>query len=112
MTNMTMTRGDTFCVEIEVEGVVESANNLYFVLKQDFDSDEPLIINTLTNEGAQYLGEEDGSTYYEIYIYPEQTEELEPGQYYYEIKLDFDGAINTVLKGILKIEEEVYYVQD
>ena len=44
---------------------------------------------------------------YIVRIAPEDTKNLETGMYYYDLQIELNGDVFTVLNGALKIESDV-----
>ncbi len=108
--NMTMVQGDTLAFAVEIEGYEGEVTAAEFAAKMDLE-DELAIRKTL-GEGIEYAGETEEGVAYNVTVNPEDTEDLPIGQYYYQLKMNFEGDIFTVLKGILKIERSVGNVQE
>lgn len=98
--NMAMVAGDTLCFGIEVDGLEDEVTGASFAAKLDLDSD--LVFEKTLGDGIEATT--DG---YMITLPPEDTESLEAGQYYYQLKLEVEDDVFTILKGILKIERSI-----
>ena len=103
--NMTMVQGDTFSFGIEVAGFTDPVTGAEFVGKLELDGEQAW--EKTLGDGVEYAGAEDDSSFYDITLDPEDTEDLTPGQYYYQLRLIFGEDVFTVMKGILKIEGRI-----
>ena len=84
--NLEMIRGDTLSFAFEVE----------------FD-EAPQILE----KGINFSKQEGTKLYYIVRVAPEDTENLEAGMYYYDLSIELNGDVFTILNGALKIEEDV-----
>ena len=98
-TTITMTRGDTLCVDIEMmlgdEPYTPSAGDVIrFAMKtpamtsgrKEFVEREPLILKTIPNETCQLV------------LNPEDTKPFDFGQYVYDIEITMeDGTVDTFI---------------
>ena len=78
--NLSMVRGDTLAFSFEVEGI-DSLDTAYFSCKANADDD--------------------------AYVAPEDTSNIEIGSYYYDLEIGVNSDIYTILKGVLKVEQDV-----
>ena len=106
--NLKMTRGDTFAFGIEIKGLNQDLDTAYFTCKENFDDTTPIFQKSLGN-GIEK--DEETSTeevyYYKIRVAPEDTNNVEAKNYYYDLEIGANSDIFTILKGILKIENDV-----
>ena len=103
--SITMTRGDTMIVQLEMiytDGssyVPDPGDRIRFAMDRDYDTDgtEPLVWKDID------------PTDLVLKLDPEDTKKLEYGTYYYDLELTkADGTVDTFLaKGKLKLTEEV-----
>ena len=100
-------RGDTFATGVKVY-VSEIPDNIFFAcygnIKDSYIfskqlGDDVSIIESQTSLDKPY-------TSFRIRIAPEDTRDISPGKYLYEIKLSFDGDIRTIVQGTLTIIPE------
>ena len=99
--NILMTRGDTLSFSFEVEGI-ESLDDAYFTCKLNHDDDTYIFQKDLT-DGISVV--EAGK--YRVRVAPEDTEEIELGEYYYDLKIKKNSDAFTILKGVLKVDYNV-----
>lgn len=99
--NILMTRGDTLSFSFEIEGI-DSLDEAYFTCKLNHDDEEYIFQKSLT-DGISVV--EAGK--YRVRVAPEDTEEVELGSYYYDLKIEKNNDAFTILKGVLNIEYNV-----
>ena len=99
--NLCMVRGDTLAFSFEVEGI-DSLETAYFSCKANADDTEYVFQKSLT-DGISLV--ETGK--YRVRVAPEDTSNIEVGSYYYDLEIGANSDIFTILKGILKVEQDV-----
>lgn len=104
--NLFMVRGDTFRFKVEIEGLVNNLTSAYFSCKQNKDDKEYVFQKSIGNGITKFKSTEN-SIIYEVVVAPEDTKEVECGNYFYDLQLGVDGDIFTPLNAILKIEKDV-----
>ena len=103
--NMKMVRGDTlsFAAKITFDSDVQELDTAYFTCKANVDDTE-LVFQKSLSDGITKVSEEGNTLIYRVRVAPEDTEEIEVGDYYYELEIGLNSDEFTILKGILKIE--------
>ena len=99
--NLSMVRGDTFAFGFEVTGV-DHLDSAFFSCKINAD-DEIYIFKKSLGDGIT----DAGNGKYRVRVAPEDTDFVEVGSYYYDLEIGKNGDIYTVLKGRLKIEQDI-----
>lgn len=105
--NLSMVRGDTmtFGVELEDENgalFTQDLESAYFTCKTSYDADDAVFQKDLT-----YGITKVATGQYVVRVAPQDTENIEAGQYYYDFEIGVNSDIFTVLKGVLTIENDV-----
>lgn len=101
-TNINVVKGDTLSFGIEIEGLTQDLDTAYFSCKRTLDADEFVFQKSL---GDGITKDSDGK--YLVRIAPEDTAELDTGEYYYDVQIGLNGDIFTVLRGIFDILYDV-----
>ena len=107
-TNFEMIRGDTFsfAVEIEFDDNPQKLEKADFTCKRNFDDDDVLFHKEL-GDGINFSKQDGTKMYYVVRVAPEDTKNLEAGMYYYDLQIELNGDVFTILNGALKIESDV-----
>ena len=85
-TNFDLIRGDTLSFAFEVE----------------FDEAPQKL-----EKGINFSKQDGTKLYYIVRIAPEDTKNLETGMYYYDLQIELNGDVFTILNGALKIGSDV-----
>ena len=111
-TNISIVRGDTLAFGFELKQTDEANPDImlpftqelataYFTVTKDYENTQP-VIQKLFGNGISIV--EDGK--YRVRIAPEDTEELDPGVYYYDCEIGINGDYFTILRGAFVIESD------
>lgn len=104
--NLEMTRGDTLSFGLKIKDLGQPLSSAYFTAKNNYD-DENNVFQKSLGHGI-LLDHIDGEDYYyKVRIAPEDTQNLEPKKYYYDLEISANLDTFTILKGILDIEFDV-----
>lgn len=104
--DISMVKGDTMSFGFQIQGLGDQRpDEIHFTCKQDLEDDNYIFERTLDNgiSFRSYDQETDTLTY-GVRVPPEATEDLQDGIYYYDLQLDINGDILTLMKGRLTIE--------
>lgn len=107
-TNFEVIRGDTlsFAFLVEFDEAPQKLEKVDFTCKTNFDDDDALIHKEL-EKGINFSKQDGTKLYYIVRIAPEDTKNLETGMYYYDLQIELNGDVFTILNGALKIESDV-----
>lgn len=97
-----MYRGDTLAFNMEIEGLQSDLDNAYFSCKASY-SEESYIFQKTLGDGITMI---DTGVYF-VRVAPEDTNNIEPGRYYYDLQLCVGEDVYTVLSGVLEIDHDV-----
>ena len=98
---VTMTRGDTMSFGMEIEGLGQDLETAFFTCKKNVT--EGAVFQKSLGNGITKLDE--GK--YVVRIAPEDTEDLDPGKYFYDLEIGANGDKFTILKGVLELERDI-----
>ena len=107
-TNLEMIKGDTlsFAFEVEFDEAAQKLEKADFTCKTNFDDDD-VVFHKELEKGINFSKQERNKLFYIVRIAPEDTENLEAGMYYYDLQIELNGDVFTILNGSLKIESDV-----
>ena len=103
-TNLEMIKGDTlsFSVEIEFDDKPQKLEKAFFTCKKNLDDGDIVFQKTLV-DGISFRKQERNKTYYVVRIVPKDTKDIEAGNYFYDMQIEFNGDVFTILTGALKV---------
>lgn len=106
--NLYMVRGDTYAFAIEIEGLGQELDSAYFTCKENFEDETPIFQKSL-GDGITKDNEHsiEGKIIYKVRVAPEDTKNIVPKNYYYDLEIGANSDIYTILKGVLKIDNDV-----
>ena len=106
--NLEMIKGDTlsFAFEVEFDEAPQKLEKADFTCKANFDDDD-VVFHKELEKGINFSKQERNKLFYIVRIAPEDTENLEAGMYYYDLSIELNGDVFTILNGSLKIESDV-----
>ena len=99
--NIEMTKGDTLSFGVKIKDLGQKLDSAKFTVKNNYD-DEPIFQKTLEN-GVEIDHIEGNDYYYKVRVAPEDTANLEPKKYYYDLDIQVNEDTFTILKGILDV---------
>lgn len=107
-TNLEMIRGDTFsfAFEVEFDEAPQKLQKADFTCKMNLDDDANIFRKSI-GSGISFAKQDGTKLYYIVRVAPEDTKDLEAGLYYYDLSIEMNGDVFTILNGALKIEGDV-----
>lgn len=109
-TNLEMIKGDTlsFAVEIEFDDKPQELEKAFFTCKNNLDDDDVVFQKTL-GKGITFSKQERNKMYYVVRIAPEDTKDIESGHYFYDMQIELNSDVFTILTGALKVRHGITY---
>lgn len=105
--NLEMTKGDTLSFGIEINKIGKALDAAYFTCKKHYD-DETIVFQKALNNGITLDHyDSDGNYFYKLRVAPTDTQNLEIGKYYYDVEIDVNDDVFTIMRGILTLEFDV-----
>ncbi len=99
--NITMVRGDTLSFGMEFEGLDQDLDAAYMTCRNGYEGElvfQKSLGNGITKASANQ---------YRVRVAPEDTATVVPNRYYYDLQIQVNSDIFTILKGVLFIEADV-----
>ena len=104
--NFTLVRGDTFTFDLLLSDLKDfTVEGLFFSVKVTEDDNYYVFQKNLENNGI----EEIQPLRYRIRIAPEDTQDLNPGIYYYDLQVNLGSDVYTILIGCLNIKQDITF---
>lgn len=107
-TNLEMIKGDTlsFAVEIEFDDKPQELEKAFFTCKNNLDDDDVVFQKTF-GKGISFSKQERNKMYYVVRIAPEDTKDIESGYYFYDMQIELNSDVFTILTGALKVRHGI-----
>lgn len=107
--NLEMIKGDTFsfAFEVEFDEAPQKLEKADFTCKTNFDDDNDVLFHKELEKGINFAKQDGTKLYYIVRVAPEDTKNIEAGLYYYDLSIELNGDVFTILNGALKIESDV-----
>ena len=109
--DITMVKGDTMAFGFQLEGLDGSTpDDIVFSCKNNPEDEYAVFTCKLSEEDGVWIDSED--TVHDILTYgvrvaPAKTEDLNTGRYFYDLEIDVNNDVFTLMKGRLLIEYDV-----
>ena len=99
-----MARGDTLSFGLEFEGLGQDLDSAFMTVKKNALDETPLFQKSL---GDGISKTEDYK--YIVRVLPEDTEELDAGEYVFDVQITANGDVFTIMLGVLVISQDVTF---
>lgn len=103
-------RGDSMAFNFQLQGLHGATPaEITFSCKEHYDDETPYFAQSLTGGGISLIGYDEASdtATYVCRVRPDQTENLDPARYYYDLELRAGSDVITLMKGRLTVEYDV-----
>jgi hypothetical protein len=107
--DISMVKGDTMSFGFQIQGLGEQRpDEIHFACKEDIE-DTTFIFDRTLNNGISFRSYDAGSDTltYGVRVPPEATEDIQEGLYYYDLQMELNGDVLTLMKGRLSIEWDI-----
>ena len=102
--NLSMIRGDTKYVTVKICGLDQALDSVFFSCKENPDDENYIFQLSLNDHITPVEGTIDT---YRIRITPENTQNIPPKTYYYDLQIGINGDIYTIMFGKLKVLPDI-----
>lgn len=106
---ITMVKGDTLSFGFQIQGLAgERPDAIYFSCKENLE-DTTFIFSISLEDGISERSYDQGTDTltYGVRVAPELTADVALGKYFYDLKIEINDDVLTLMKGKLSIEWEV-----
>ena len=107
--DISMVRGDTLSFGFQIQGLAgERPDAIYFSCKEHLE-DETFIFSISLEDGISERSYDQGTDTltFGVRVAPELTADVAFGKYFYDLKIEINDDVLTLMKGKLSIEWEV-----
>ena len=99
-----MVKGDTLSFGLEFEGLGQNLDSAFMTVKKNALDEEPIFQKSLTNGITK---QEDFK--YIVRVAPDDTKDLDAGQYAFDVQIGVNGDIFTIMLGVLILSQDVTF---
>ena len=103
--NFRLIRGDTFSFDMVISDLEDPIDDIFFTVKENKDDLDYIIQKTLSNEEIQLV--ENFTDRFNVKLNPQDTKDLEPGKYFYDLEVRVGNDIYTILMGTINIKMDI-----
>lgn len=100
--DITMIKGDTLAFNFQIEGATPT--EIIFTCKENPEDTDVIFEQSLSGGGINLQSSVDGVLTYSVRVRPDQTAEIDTARYYYDLQMDTDTEVITLMKGRLIVE--------
>ena len=106
--NIRHVRGDTYSSALVVENLEQDLDEAYFTCRDTLNDNSTILFEKSLNDGITLVeyDEHKDIRKYAIRVDPGDTENIQSGTYYYDLQVNVNGDIFTVMKGKFIIEQD------
>ena len=103
--NIRHTRGDTYSIGFVSS---EELDNVYFTCRDGLNDDSELLFQKKLGDGITLTEITEGEYPYEyaVRVAPEDTRNIQAGTYYYDMQININEDVFTIMKGQFIIEQD------
>ena len=101
-------RGDTlsFAFSLEFDSNPQMLEKANLTCRKNIDDSTPIFQKSLNN-GIEFVKQERNKTFYSVRIAPEDTNDIDAGRYFYDLSIELNGDVFTIIHGMLIIENDI-----
>lgn len=99
-----MARGDTLSFGLEFSGLGQDLDSAFFTVKKHALDEEPIFQKSFGFGITQ-----DSENTYIVRIAPEDTAELDAGQYAFDLQISANQDVFTIMLGVLVLSQDVTF---
>ena len=107
--NIDMVRGDNLAFNFQLTGLgsraAYEALTCTFAVADQYDADP--VVECTNGSGIELEDYTDDTATFSVFVAPNQTKELDPARYYYDLQIKDDDNVLTLMRGCLTIVYDV-----
>lgn len=101
-------RGDTYSSGLTIENLGQDLDGAYFTCRDSLNDNSEVLFSCSLNDGITQVDYdmENDIRQYAIRIEPSKTINIQSGTYYYDLQVDVNSDVFTIMKGRFIIEQD------
>lgn len=102
-------KGDTLSFPFYIEDLHQDLESVYFTCRDGKNDNSEILFEKCLNSGITYMDydEETDTRTYVVRIAPADTKDLQSGTYYYDVQIEVNSDVLTIMKGRFILEQDV-----
>lgn len=104
--NITNFRGDTYSLGLKVEEIDQPLDNIYFTCRDSLNDDSTVLFQKSLGDGITLVDDTDDVYSYNVRVAPEDTRNIQAGIYYYDLQVNINDDVFTIMAGKFIIEQD------
>ena len=99
-------RGDTFTHNIYVEGLNQDLESVYFTCRDNLTDESNVLFQKSLGDGITLTDQNEDIYSNNVRVAPEDTRDIQSGTYYYDLQININEDIFTIMRGKFIIEQD------
>ena len=101
-------KGDTYSSGLTIENLDQDLDAAYFTCRDNLNDNSEVLFQCSIGNGISLVEYDDENDIreYAIRIDPSKTKDLQSGTYYYDLQIDVNSDVFTIMKGRFIIEQD------
>lgn len=110
--NIKNVRGDTYSIGFKTEGIDQELDNVYFTCRDNLTDESNVLFQKSLGNGITLVDQEENIYSYNVRVAPEDTRDIQSGTYYYDLQININDDIFTVMRGKFIIEQDCTWEEE
>lgn len=110
--NIKNVRGDTYSIGFKTEGFGQELDNVYFTCRDNLTDEGTILFQKSLNDGITLVDQTQDVYSYNVRVAPEDTRDIQAGTYYYDLQININEDVFTIMKGKFIIEQDCTWEEE
>lgn len=106
--NIRHIKGDTYSSSLTIENLGQALDRVFFTCRDSLNDNSNILFMKSLNNGITEVeyDEEKDIRKYAIRVAPADTQDIQAGSYFYDLQVDVNNDVFTIMKGKFIIEQD------
>lgn len=106
--NIRHVKGDTYSSALEIDDLGQDLDGAYFTCRDSLNDDSNVLFQKSLGDGITLVeyDEHKDIRKYAIRVAPADTKDIQAGSYFYDLQVDINNDVFTIMKGKFIIEQD------
>lgn len=105
-------RGDTYSIGFKAEGLDQELDNVYFTCRDNLTDESNVLFQKKLEDGITLVEQQEDIYSYNVRVAPEDTRDIQSGIYYYDLQININEDIFTIMRGKFIIEQDCTWEEE